>query len=60
MIRELLVFVIHWPCSLVAKMRFMWPAINKRSHLGFSNLFDDYPDRIDTTKSVSFLPAKLV
>ena len=40
-------------------MRFMWPAINKRSHLGFSNLFDDYPDRIDTTKSVSFLRAKL-
>ena len=40
-------------------MRFMWPAINKRSHLGFSNLFDDYPDRIDTTKSVSFLRAKV-
>ena len=59
MIGELFVFVIHWPCGLVAGMRFMWPAIDRRSHLGFSDLFDDYPDRIDTTKSVSFLRAKL-
>ncbi|MBS6329823.1 MAG: hypothetical protein KH425_09815, partial [Prevotella bivia] len=33
---------------------FMWPAINKRSHLGFSILFDDYPNRIDTTRFFKF------
>jgi len=32
-----------------------WPAIGKSGHLGFSDLFDEYP-YIDTT---CFLPAKV-
>ena len=54
MIRELSAFVIHRPEGLVAEMRFMWPAIVKRSLLGFSDLFDDYPNQIDTTIAFPF------
>lgn len=39
---------------LPAGMRFMWPAIEQVSCLGYFNLFDDYPDRIDATYKLSF------
>lgn len=44
---------------LSREMRFMWPAINEGSHLGFSFLFDDYPDRISTTFFLFIYSAKL-
>ncbi len=53
MIGELSAFVIHRPKGLVANAIYVARHCQEKSSR-FSDLFDDYPNRIDTTMSLPF------